>query len=407
MTVPKLRFKEFDENWRLLTLKQLINSLDAGVSVISEDIMPLDDEYSVLKTSCISLGYFNKNERKRVIKSKEIQRLKEPVLDDSIIISRMNTPLLVGMNAYVDKAPANTFLPDRLWQIKINNDLVMTLWLSFYLGSDGCLYKLRDLASGTSNSMKNITKPGVLSINLFVPSKEEQTKIASFLSSVDDKITQLTQEHELLSEFKKGMMQQLFSQTMRFKADDGSDFEDWEERTLGEVSTTFSGGTPTSSNKLFYEGQIPFIKSGEISQSNTAQFINELALANSSAKLVKKGDLLYALYGATSGQVAIAQLEGAINQAVLCIRSKTLVTNYLYNFLLFKKEEILSTYLQGGQGNLSASILKEIDIPTPCLEEQTKIANFLSAIDQKIDNVAAQIDQAKIWKKGLLQQMFV
>ena len=181
----------------------------------------------------------------------------------------------------------------------------------------------------------------------------------------------------------------------------------WEERTLGEVSTTFSGGTPTSSNKLFYEGQIPFIKSGEISQSNTAQFINELALANSSAKLVKKGDLLYALYGATSGQVAIAQLEGAINQAVLCIRSKTLVTNYLYNFLLFKKEEILSTYLQGGQGNLSASILKEIDIPTPCLEEQTKIANFLSAIDQKIDNVAAQIDQAKIWKKGLLQQMFV
>ena len=82
-------------------------------------------------------------------------------------------------------------------------------------------------------------------------------------------------------------------------------------------------------------------------------------------------------------------------------------SGYLLNFLLLKKEEILTTYLQGGQGNLSASILKEIYIPTPCLAEQTKIANFLSAIDQKIEVVAQQIEQAKTWKKGLLQQMFI
>ena len=202
-------------------------------------------------------------------------------------------------------------------------------------------------------------------------------------------------------------MQQLFSQKLRFKADDGSDFKDWEERILGNICTTFSGGTPTSSNPAFYEGSIPFIKSGEIAQESTAQFINKSALDNSSAKLVEKGDLLYALYGATSGQVAISQISGAINQAVLCIRSETLDTNYLHNYLVFRKQKIISTYLQGGQGNLSASILKKISIPTPSFKEQTKIANFLTAIDQKIDNVAEQIDHAKTWKKGLLQQMFV
>ena len=406
MAVPKLRFKDFDQDWTGLKIKDLVKSLDAGVSVNSEEVEPQEYEYSVLKTSCISSGYFDENERKRVLQDGEIQRLKEPVLDDSILMSRMNTPLLVGMNAYVFKAPKNTFLPDRLWQLKIDNNKTVTRWLAFYLGSDQGLNQIRDLASGTSNSMKNITKPDVLNIDLFAPQKEEQTKIASFLSNVDEKISQLTQKHALLSQYKQGMMQKLFSQQLRFKADDGSEFGEWEDKKLGEISKTFSGGTPQSSNKSFYEGTIPFIKSGEISKNTTEQCINDLALEKSSAKLVKKGDLLYALYGATSGQVAISQIDGAINQAVLCIRSE-LNTKYLLNFLLLKKEEILTTYLQGGQGNLSASILKEIYIPTPCLAEQTKIANFLSAIDQKIEVVAQQIEQAKTWKKGLLQQMFI
>ena len=239
-----------------------------------------------------------------------------------------------------------------------------------------------------------------------LPTKEEQTKIANFLSAVDEKIAQLSQKLHLLEQYKQGMMQQLFSQQIRFKADDGSDFEEWIECKLGEISTTFSGGTPKSTNKEFFIGTIPFIKSGEISKKYTDQFINELALKESSAKLVKKGDLLYALYGATSGQVALSQIDGAINQAVLCIRSN-LNIKYLLNFFLWKKDSILSTYLQGGQGNLSAAILKEILIPVPCLEEQTKIANFLSAIDQKMNVVSEQLKQAQNWKKGLLQQMFV
>lgn len=412
MTVPKLRFKEFDENWRLLTLKQLINSLDAGVSVISEDIMPLDDEYSVLKTSCISLGYFNKDERKRVIKSKEIQRLKEPVLDDSILISRMNTPLLVGMNAYVYKAPANTFLPDRLWQIKINNDLVMTLWLSFYLGFDGCLYKLRDLASGTSNSMKNITKPGVLSINLFVPSKEEQTKIASFLLAVDDKIAQLTQEHELLSEYKKGMMQQLFSQKLRFKADDGSDFEDWEERKLSEVGENIIGLTYSPKDLTNDGSGILVLRSSNIKNGRLDK--RDQVRVNKVIKdriIIQQNDILIC---ARNGSQRLIGKSVLINDTErMTFGAFMSVYRSQYNhFISYLMQS--SWFFEQVQMNLGARInqittgtLNEFTFDFPTMEEQTKIANFLSAIDQKIDNVTAQIDQAKVWKKGLLQQMFV
>ena len=136
MTLPKLRFKEFGDDWSKLKIKDLVKALDAGVSVNSEDVEPELGQYSVLKTSCISSGFFEENKRKRVLQNTEITRLKEPVLDNSILMSRMNTPLLVGMNAYVFKAPTHTYLPDRLWQLKINDSKAVTRWLAFYLGSN-------------------------------------------------------------------------------------------------------------------------------------------------------------------------------------------------------------------------------------------------------------------------------
>jgi len=210
----QIRFKADDGSafgeWEDLKICDLVRSLDAGVSVNSEDIKPTNDEYSVLKTSCISSGYFDENERKRVLLEEEINRLKEPVLDNSILMSRMNTPLLVGMNAYIEKAPKNTYLPDRLWQLKINADKVLTRWLAFYLGSENGLSQIRDLASGTSNSMKNIKKSDVLNLEIFVPSKEEQTKIANFLSAVDQKIEVVAQQIEQAKTWKKGLLQQMF-----------------------------------------------------------------------------------------------------------------------------------------------------------------------------------------------------
>ncbi len=163
------------------------------------------------------------------------------------------------------------------------------------------------------------------------------------------------------------------------------EFKDkWKKEKIGEISKTYSGGTPSTSNKNFYIGNIPFIKSGEINSEETEQYINEDAINNSSAKLVKKGDLLLALYGATSGEVAISKLDGAINQAVLKIDNE-MDNVFQYNYFLKEKENIVHKYLQGGQGNLSSKIIKNLELYYPNINEQKKIANFLLTIDKKIE----------------------
>ncbi len=182
--------------------------------------------------------------------------------------------------------------------------------------------------------------------------------------------------------------------------------DEWREVRLGEICEFFSGGTPSTTKNEYWKGNIPFIKSGEISQEETSQFINKEALKNSSAKLIKKGDLLLALYGATSGEVAISKINGAINQAILCIRSKYLNTYFLYFYFLKEKKKIIKKYTQGGQPNLSAKIIKSLKIKLPpTLEEQQKIADFLSAIDNKIELQTKKIEKLKEYKKGLMQKL--
>lgn len=404
MSVPKLRFREFDGDWTGLKIIDLVKSLDAGVSVNSEDVEPKEDEYSVLKTSCISSGYFDENERKRVLQDGEIQRLKEPVLDDSILMSRMNTPLLVGMNAYVFKAPKNTFLPDRLWQLKIDDNKTVTRWLAFYLGSDQGLNQIRDLASGTSNSMKNITKPDVLNIDLFAPQKEEQTKIASFLSAVDEKISQLTQKHELLSQYKQGMMQKLFSQQIRFKADDGSEFGEWASEKISKVFTNKS----KSFNPLLNES-LPCIELEHLSP-NTGQILGTVNSSDqqSTKNLFEPNSVLYGKLRPYLRKFAKPQFKGVCSSEIWVLTGLKISNDYLFQFVQSEQFTEL-TNIQSGSKMPRAdwNVIADSEIEFPCLEEQTKIANFLSAIDQKVEVVAQQIKQAKTWKKGLLQQMFV
>ena len=200
-------------------------------------------------------------------------------------------------------------------------------------------------------------------------------------------------------------MQQLFSQKLRFKDENGEDYPDWKEKKLDDIGIFFSGGTPYTSNIEYYNGNIPFIKSGEIDKSITEQFISKNGLENSSAKLVNKGNILFALYGANSGQVAISKIDGAINQAVLNI--KTNEDNiFLYYYFIEQKEQIIKTYLQGGQGNLSSQIVKSLKFFFPSINEQKKIVKLLSAFDIKIEKIQNELEIIKEFKKGLLQQMF-
>lgn len=157
----------------------------------------------------------------------------------------------------------------------------------------------------------------------------------------------------------------------------------WERHKLSEVCSFYSGGTPSSSKKEYYNGNIPFIRSGELHKDNTELFITEAGLSNSAAKLVETGDLLLALYGATSGDIAISKIKGAINQAILCIRTKQ---NKKFIESVWNKhvERLLQTYLQGGQGNLSADIVKNIPFYFANSEEQDKLAKFISLLDKRI-----------------------
>lgn len=182
--------------------------------------------------------------------------------------------------------------------------------------------------------------------------------------------------------------------------------QEWEVKKLGDVAESFSGGTPKAGNNEYYGGNIPFIRSGEIHQKNTALFLSELGLAESSAKIVEKGDLLIALYGANSGDSAISQINGAINQAILCIRPYNLLTSFLCSFLELKKNMYVAKYLQGGQGNLSGDIVNNYIIPIPPLPEQQKIAEVLGTWDKAIEKQTQLIEKLELRKKGLMQQLF-
>lgn len=180
---------------------------------------------------------------------------------------------------------------------------------------------------------------------------------------------------------------------------------EWEECKLSDLCTFFSGGTPSSSNKDFYGGDIAFIRSGELHADSTELFITQAGFESSSAKMVEVGDLLLAMYGATSGDIAISKIEGAINQAILCIKTK-----YNKKFIesVWNKHvsKILRKYLQGGQGNLSADIVKGISFSFPTLAEQERIANFMSLLDERISTQTKIIEDLKKLKCAIIEKLY-
>ncbi|NLI36582.1 MAG: restriction endonuclease subunit S [Bacteroidales bacterium] len=190
--------------------------------------------------------------------------------------------------------------------------------------------------------------------------------------------------------------------TLRFPEFGG----EWKKCNLGDICSFFSGGTPSSSNKEYYDGVIPFIRSGEIHSKKTELFISEEGYRNSTTKMVQTGDLLMAIYGATSGDIAIGKIDGAINQAILCLRT---VENKMFIKSVWQKHvnKILLTYLQGGQGNLSAEIVKKISINIPeYSKEQEKLASLMSLIDERISTQNKIIEDMRKLKSAIIKRIF-
>jgi type I restriction enzyme, S subunit len=255
----------------------------------------------------------------------------------------------------------------------------------------------------------------ILNTKFYKPSLPEQQKIATFLSAVDKKLQQLTKKKELLEEYKKGVMQKIFSHELRFKDANGNNYPDWEEKKLGDF-IKLQGGNAFKSSQFKKEG-IPIIRISNISNKTKYLDLEKLAHYNEQKNdanyIISKGDLLIAMSGATTGKSSISDFEGKayLNQRVGLFKSKT--TELEYGFLIqfvFSKtfsRQLDGVLVAGAQPNISSKDIENFKCKLPSFEEQQKIANFLSSIDKKIDLVSTQIENTTTFKKGLLQQMFV
>lgn len=262
----------------------------------------------------------------------------------------------------------------------------------------------------TSSAQPNASSKDIDSIDLVVPEEtEEQRALASYFTSLDAQIAASTSRLSSLKQIKAASLLNMFPQKgetvprVRFKGFQG----EWVRQRLGDISASFSGGTPAVSVSDYYGGNIPFIRSGEIHEDRTQLYITQAGLNNSSAKIVEKGTILYALYGATSGDVGISKLRGAINQAILAIEpTKDIDKFFLAGFLQSYKNRIINELLQGGQGNLSGSLVKKILLAIPSLPEQRAIASYFTALDAQITLHRERLEKLKQIKAACLEKMF-
>ena len=385
MAVPKLRFTGFDGDYLELSYDKfapLQRGFDLPVSTIVEGDYPVVFSNGILKKH---------NEFKAQA--------------PGVVTGRSGT---IGNITWVEKDywPHNT----SLW---VTNFFDNEPKYVFYFLQKFDVSRFAS-GSGVPTLNRNDVHAQLITIS---PERREQTKIASFLSAVDEKISQLTQKHELLSQYKQGMMQKLFSQQIRFKADDGREFGEWEEKLLSEIGSFKNG---LNKDKESFGFGSPFINLMDVFGKKVVQ-IDNLGLVEANQKDLenydlKKGDVLFIR--------SSVKAEG-VGQTALVIDDlpNTVYSGFLIRFrdnygldLGFKKYcfmnndfrlRLLAKSTTSANTNINQESLSALTLNIPCLEEQSKIANFLSAIDQKIEVVAQQIEQAKQWKKGLLQQMFV
>ena len=223
--------------------------------------------------------------------------------------------------------------------------------------------------------------------------KPEQQKIAAFLTAVDNKIEQLSKKQELLSEYKKGVMQQIFSQAIRFKADDGSDFPGWEEKKLGSLCEITTG--KLDANAMVKDGQYRFYTCAkEYYKIDDYAFDTDALIVSGNGANV---GYIHHYQGKFNAYQRTYVLDSFTDNIVFV---KFVLDGYLHKRIMKEKNEGNTPYIVMGT-------LTDMKINLPSFSEQTKISNFLSSIDSKIEQVSKQLDESKQFKKALLQQMFV
>lgn len=268
-----------------------------------------------------------------------------------------------------------------------------------------------------STGVPQLTSPQVKNIKVTYPSLPEQEKIADFLTSYDRMIDVQSQRVEAMKTRKKGLLQKIFSKEIRFKDDKGQDYPEWDSRKLSDVCDGFSSGqTPTSTNESYYNGDIPWLNSGELNRGIITTTQKKITLAGQKAanlKLLPKGTFLMAITGLEADQVCgncgILGIESTVNQSCMYLfPRKNLNTMFLFQWYINYGKRLAKKYCQGTkQQSYNAEIVKNLDISIPSIPEQQKIANFMTAVDTQIEVEEKRLETMKTIKKGLLQQMFI
>ena len=267
----------------------------------------------------------------------------------------------------------------------------------------------KEITSWSGGSTRyNIGQDSLNKINIILPSIEEQNIISNFICFLNKKIDLLEKKHKYYHEFKKYLMQQIFTQKLRFNF-----IDDWDVVKLETlIEKGKAGGTPPSTNPDYYNGEIPFLSIKDMTEQGkyivkTEKSITEEGLNNSSAWIIPKYSLLYSIY-ASIGLVSINLTEVSTSQAIYGIILKEGVSlEYMYYYLTYFKKNIHRYVETGTQGNLNAKLLKSFEIALPSVDEQEMIVNILSLVDKKIENMEKEVGKMNEFKKGLLQQMFI
>ena len=391
--VPKLRFSEFESDWKLEPIK---NNFD----LISGSHLSPNEYTSVRGQTPYFTGPSDYTNDETTLTKWSLVENKFAKAGDLLITVKGNG---VGETLYLELSKVAMGRQLMAFESKQASPKFL----------DYVLQPMRNylfaLASG--NMIPGLSRPDLLNLKVYFPSPKEQKKIADYLGTVDDKIGGLRERERLLTKYKKGVMQKIFTQTLRFKADDSSDFPDWEIVPMGELGTFMGGGTPSTEVESFWGGEIPWISSSDITESNIqnisiTRHITEDALMASATKLVPENSILIV------SRVGVGKF--AVTKEALCTSQDfcnfTPYSDNLYflaYWMLYNKNKLLSLSQGTSIKGFTTVELKAMKVEVPHPEEQQKIADFLAAIDVKITAVSDQITQMQDFKKGLLQQMFV
>ena len=400
------------EDWETSSLSAAFQKLEAGVSVNSDD--SLSSEYHILKTSAVHDGVVDTAETKPVI-PQDYLRLKCPLVKGSIIISRMNTPALVGECGFTKDAKAGTYLPDRLWQIQNSNKSSFDfVWLNYLLNTKQYRDAVRATATGTSNSMKNISKERLLDIEIPRPPISEQENIAAVLSEVDELINLIEKQISKKKAIKQGAMQELLTGKRRLPGFSG----EWENFNLMKHSKVKarigwqglkkseyldSGYSFLVTGTDFYDGRVRWDSCHYVTRSRYEQDRN-IQLQNNDILITKDGSL---------GKVALVQgltKPATLNSGIFVIRplQNAYDSVFVYHILSsFVFKNFLDKLSAGS--TIIHLYQKDVDkfefLLPPTTEEQKAIAVVLSEMDADIAALEEKLTKYRQVKQGMMQQL--